>query len=466
MSFNNKINRLAQTSKQDSIKSIGVPTGQNIPQTGQQNAMKNFALQTGGSMAVSNVKENVPENLMEYGAKKGLEKFAPKLMQSVPKPNPVGLANLAKGGAGAVAGFGLEAGLSLAEEMQGPKVIFNNYYQDYVKLLNALASEFPQNQELQNMVNLGKQIGQKTHQIMMTSKVQGPTLGKAVGTGIQSAKDQASGFVDLGKMAIGQQPTTATYNHKMQRLAIVGEANLTDVGRKALVGTVGGGLAGGLPGAAIGAAVGAGVPIMQNIYHHTRSDAYQSAAYTNQLKEKGYTLTAQLAKVDPQAAQMLEKYINDLDIYVKQKIYKGGGTAFEKGIDAVTKFFTKEKDQEVDQSTVDQANSMAQQPQSQQQEMSGQNSTSQEQPAENSPEQDQNIQVGVQQIMDIYNEGMQYYNAGNLQAYNQYKMQYNQAIQTITNYIAQKYPDQDPNAMLEQIMQQQQAQQQQMQQPQ
>jgi hypothetical protein len=466
MSFNNKINRLAQTSKQDSIKSIGVLTGQNIPQTGQQNAMKNFALQTGGSMAVSNVKENVPENLMEYGAKKGLEKFAPKLMQSVPKPNPVGLANLAKGGAGAVAGFGLEAGLSLAEEMQGPKVIFNNYYQDYVKLLNALASEFPQNQELQNMVNLGKQIGQKTHQIMMTSKVQGPTLGKAVGTGIQSAKDQASGFVDLGKMAIGQQPTTATYNHKMQRLAIVGEANLTDVGRKALVGTVGGGLAGGLPGAAIGAAVGAGVPIMQNIYHHTRSDAYQSAAYTNQLKEKGYTLTAQLAKVDPQAAQMLEKYINDLDIYVKQKIYKGGGTAFEKGIDAVTKFFTKEKDQEVDQSTVDQANSMAQQPQSQQQEMSGQNSTSQEQPAENSPEQDQNIQVGVQQIMDIYNEGMQYYNAGNLQAYNQYKMQYNQAIQTITNYIAQKYPDQDPNAMLEQIMQQQQAQQQQMQQPQ
>ena len=83
---------------------------------------------------------------------------------------------------------------------------------------------------------------------------------------------------------------------------------------------------------------------------------------------------------------------------------------------------------------------------------------------QNSPEQDQNIQVGVQQIMDIYNEGMQYYNAGNLQAYNQYKMQYNQAIQTITNYIAQKYPDQDPSAMLGQIMQQQQAQQQQMQQ--
>jgi len=468
MSFNNKINRLAQTSKQDSIKSIGVPTGQNIPQTGQQNAMKNFALQTGGSMAVSNVKENVPENLMEYGAKKGLEKFAPKLMQSVPKPNPVGLANLAKGGAGAVAGFGLEAGLSLAEEMQGPKVIFNNYYQDYVKLLNALASEFPQNQELQNMVNLGKQIGQKTHQIMMTSKVQGPTLGKAVGTGIQSAKDQASGFVDLGKMAMGvqpsaaaseQQPTTATYNHKMQRLAIVGEANLNEVGVQALKGTVGGGLAGGLPGAAIGAAVGAGVPIMQNIYHHTRSDAYQSAAYTNQLKEKGYTLTAQLAKVDPQAAQMLEKYINDLDIYVKQKIYKGGGTAFEKGVDAVTKFFTREKDQEVDQSTVDQANSMAQQPQSQQQAMSGQNSTSQEQPAENVPEQDPQISQSVQYLMDIYQQGMQYYNAGDAQNYNAIKAQYTQGMQNLTQYVTQNYPDQDPNMILGQYVQQMQQQQ-------
>jgi hypothetical protein len=465
MSFNNKINRLAQTNRQDSTKSIDVPTG-HMPQPGQQNAMKDFALQTGGSMAVSNVKENVPENLLEYGAKKGFEKFAPNLMKAAPKVNPVGLAGVAKGGAGAAVGFGLEAGLSLAEEMQGPKVIFNNYYQDYVKLLNALASEFPQNQELQNMVNLGKQIGQRTHQIMMTSKVQGPTLGKAVGTGFQSAKDTASGFVDLGKMAIGQQPTTATYNHKMQRLAIVGEADITEVGRNVFTGTVSGAAMGGLPGAAIGAAVGAGVPIIKNLYHHTRSDAYQSAAYTNQLKEKGYTLTAQLAKVDPQAAKMLEKYINDLDIYVKQKIYKGGGTGFEKGIDAVTKFFTREKDQEVDQSTVDQANSMAQQPQSQQQEMSGQNLTGQEQPTQNSPEQDQNIQIGVQQMMDIYNEGMQYYNAGNLQAYNQYNMQYNQAIQTITNYIAQKYPDQDPNAILGQIMQQQQAQQQQMQQPQ
>ena len=336
MSFNNKLNRLAQTSKQESFTDIDVPSGRNMTKVNPQDAMKDFAVQTGGSMAVSNVKENVPENLLEYGAKKGLEKFAPKFMQSAPKPTPGGIANLAKGGAGAAVGIGLQAGLSLAEEMQGPKVIFNNYYQDYVKLLNALASEFPDNQELQNMVNLGRRVGQQALQTIMTSKIQGPTLGQAIGTGFQSAKDQASGFVDLGKMAMGvqpaaaasgQQPTTAIYNHKMKKIAIVGEIEAGRTGMGAFQGMVGGGMAGGLPGAAIGAAVGAGVPIMQNIYHHTRSNEYQAAAYTNELKVKGQTLTAQLAKVDPQAAQMLEKYITDLDNYVKQKIYKGGGTA-------------------------------------------------------------------------------------------------------------------------------------------
>jgi hypothetical protein len=208
---------------------------------------------------------------------------------------------------------------------------------------------------------------------------------------------------------------------------------------------------------------------MQNIYHHTRSNEYQAAAYTNELKQKGMTLAAQMQKVNPQLAQDLSNYIYNLDNYVKQKIYKGGGTAFEKGIDKITKFFTREKDEAVDQNFVDQGNYIGQMtPEEQEQDkqlyMQNVGAGAPQNTTQNSPEQDQNIQVGVQQIMDIYNEGMQYYNAGNLQAYNQYKMQYNQAIQTITNYIAQKYPDQDPNAMLGQIMQQQQAQQQQMQQ--
>jgi hypothetical protein len=165
---------------------------------------------------------------------------------------------------------------------------------------------------------------------------------------------------------------------------------------------------------------------------------------------------------------MLDKYIYDLDNYVKQKIYKGGGTAFEKGIDSVTKFFTREKDQAVDQSTVDQANSMAQKPQSQQQEMSGQNSTGQEQPAENVSEQDPQISQSVQYLMEIYQQGMQYYNSGDAQNYNAIKTQYTQGLQNLNQYISQNYPDQDPNMILSEYVQQMQQMQQQenMQQPQ
>jgi hypothetical protein len=325
---------------------------------------------------------------------------------------------------------------------------------------------------LQYLIASGKQLGQAALQVMNSSNVQGPTIGQALSTGVQSGKEQAQAYMDMGKMMMGQKPSLATYNHKMQRLAIVGEAEvgrtIGEAGKGALIGFAGGGNP---ISAAIGAATGAAMPIMQNIYHHTRSNEYQAAAYTNELKQKGMTLVAQMQKVNPELAQDLSNYIYNLDNYVKQKIYKGGGTAFEKGIDKITKFFTREKDEAVDQNFVDQGNYIGQMtPEEQEQDkqlyMQNVGAGAPQNTTQNSPEQDQNIQVGVQQIMDIYNEGMQYYNAGNLQAYNQYKMQYNQAIQTITNYIAQKYPDQDPNAMLEQIMQQQQAQQQQMQQPQ
>ena len=457
MSFNNKLNRLAQA-----------------PTTEQ---LKDMAVQAAGQKVVSEVKENVPENIAEYGAKQGIQKLAPSLLKTV-KPPPGGLTGKLAGPRGMAAALALEGGISLAEEMQGPKKIFNNYYQDYVKLLNALASEFPQNQELQNLVRMGKQLGQTASQVMNSSNVQGPTLGQALATGVETGKQQAQSYVDLAKVMTGQNPTVATYNHKMQRLAIVGEAEVTrtlgEAGKGAVIG-----FAGGLNplSAAIGAATGAAMPIMQNIYHHTRSNEYQAAAYTNELNQKGMTLVAQLQKVNPKLAEDLSTYIYNLDNYVKQKIYKGGGTAFEKGIDKLTKFFTREKDQAVDENFVQSANDIAQMsPEEQEQDRqlyleevganTEQNNTQNN--TQNSPEQDQNIVIGVQQIMDIYNEGMAYYNAGNLQAYNQYKMQYNQAIQTINNYIAQKYPDQDPNVILGQVMKQQQAQQQQgnMQQPQ
>ena len=129
MSFNNKINRQAQTMQQPSFKDL--------------------AIQAAGQKAVSEIKENVPENIVEYGAKQGVQKLAPSLLNSV-KPQ-VGLTGKLAGPRGMAAGMAIQGALSLAEEMQGPKKIFNDYYQDYVKLLNALASEYPQNQELQNI---------------------------------------------------------------------------------------------------------------------------------------------------------------------------------------------------------------------------------------------------------------------------------------------------------------------------
>ena len=441
MSFNNKLNRLAQAAPQP---------------TASQPTVQQLATQAAGKKAVTELKENVPENVIEYGAKQGVQKFAPGLLKTV-KPMPTGVKGLLAGGKGLAAGMVLQGGISLAEEMQGPKKIFNNYYPDYVKLLNALASEFPQNQELQNMVNLGKQIGQKSQQIMMSSNVQGPTIGQAIGTGISTGKEQALSYLDMGKAMMGmqQQPTNATYNHKMQRLAIVGEAEATRTMTEAGKGTLLGFAAGGNPlTALIGGAVGAATPIMQNIYHHTRSNEYQAAAYTNELKDKGMTLVSQLEKVDPVAAKALYNYVTTIDNYVKKNIYKGGGTAFEKGIDAVTKFFTREKDQDVNQDLVNAANEGADlSPEEYQQELSSvYNSLGS--PSNPAPvnQNDQNISVGIEQLNDIYQEGMQYYNAGNTQQYNQIKLQYDQGVQTLTNYIAQKYPGSDPNAILKQYM--------------
>ena len=53
MSFNNKINRQAQTMQQPSFKDL--------------------AIQAAGQKAVSEVKENIPENIVEYGAKQGVQ---------------------------------------------------------------------------------------------------------------------------------------------------------------------------------------------------------------------------------------------------------------------------------------------------------------------------------------------------------------------------------------------------------
>jgi hypothetical protein len=252
-------------------------------------------------------------------------------------------------------------------------------------------------------------------------------------------------------MALGRTPAQAVYNHKMTKVAIVGEANFGQYGRGALEGAAGG-LAGGAVGVGIGAASGAGYEIGKDIWHNTRSNQYKAAAYTNQLIEKVSSMAAQLNKFNPQAAALLSKYANDLNNYVKQNIYKGGGTALEKGISSITNFFTGQKDQKADQSTIDQANELAQGGQSQQQ------LQSEEMQQQASPSQDPQISQGVQYLMGIYQQGMQYYNAGDAQNYNAIKAQYTQGMQNLTQYVTQNYPDQDPNMILGQYVQQMQQQ--------
>lgn len=442
MSFNNKRHITAQAKNNFNPQSV--------------------ALDVGRQMATENTKENITQEGMEKGITKGLQNFNPKLK---PTTNMSGLKGM---GVGLATAVGTSSLLNLAEEMKGPKAIFNDYMTDYTKLLNALSALFPQQQELQNMINLGKQIGQQTSNMMAASNVKGPSLTQAVGTGLKSGVEQAKGLTDLGGMALGRTPAQAVYNHKMTKIAIVGEANFGQYGRGAIEGAAGG-LVGGAVGAGVGAATGAGYEIGKDIWHNTRSNQYKAAAYTNQLVEKVTSMAAQLNKVNPQAAALLSKYANDLNNYVKQKIYKGGGTALERGINSITNFFSGQKDQNVDQSTIDQANALAQRGQNQQQPQAlGEGGQNQQQPQEEEmlqqadPSQDPQIAQGVQYLMGIYQQGMQFYNDGDAQNYNTIKAQYTQGLQNLNEYVAQNYPDQDPKMILGQYVQQ--IQQQQMQQ--
>lgn len=436
MSFNNKKYTFAQNKKDFNPQSV--------------------ALDLGRQMAVENTKENIAQEGLERGISKGIQKFNPNLK---PTQNIQGLKGM---GLGLATSVGTSSLLNLAEEMKGPKAIFNDYMTDYTKLLNALGALYPQHQELQNMINLGRQLGQKSSYIINSSNVKGPSLTQAVGTGLQSGVQQAKGIADLGGMALGRTPAQAVYNHNMTKIAIVGEANFGQYGRAALEGAAGGVVGGGV-GMGIGAATGAGYEIGKDIWHNTRSNQYKAAAYTNQLIEKVSSMAAQLNKVNPQAAAMLSKYATDLDNYVKQNVYKGGGTALEKGISAITNFFTGQKDQKADQSTVDAANSLAQGGQNQQQNQ--QQNQLQGQVEENQGQadatQDPQIAQTVQYLMGIYQQGMQFYNSGDAQNYNAYKAQYNQGLQNLNQYVAQKYPNQDPNMILGQYIQQMQQTQQQ-----
>lgn len=199
------------------------------------------------------------------------------------------LPSFVAGGAGLLAA---EGAMSLVENIKGDLGIYKDYLTDFNKDLDALSKLYPKNNDLQMMIFLIRKFGDKGLNI------------------IEEAK----------------KPVNASRN-KRYKIAIVGDANWGSYGHQ------------GLSGAAMGAAMSAGNPIgaligglgmgladaSKDIFHNLQSKEYKAAAYTHELVEKTRTLVNQLAKYDKLFATQLNKFVNELDVYVRKNIYKEEG---------------------------------------------------------------------------------------------------------------------------------------------
>jgi hypothetical protein len=237
----------------------------------------------------------------------------------------------------------------------------------------------------------------------------------------------------------------AAFNNKNNRLATIGDfkSNIGDYARQTAIGAgsgaIGGGLLGSIvPGAGnlIGAAAGAitgGIgglagAIGGDIAYQFKNNAQKASWNAGEMQEKLGTMADQLQKINPQVGLMLRKLGQDIKNTIEVNHEKKWGANMKNSYD-----------KELQQS---------------QQGQQGQNVA-----------QDPQISQGVEYLMGIYQQGMQYYNAGDAQNYNAYKAEYTQGLQNLNQYVTQNYPDQDPNMILGQYVQQmQQMQQQQMQQ--
>ena len=240
----------------------------------------------------------------------------------------------------------------------------------------------------------------------------------------------------------------ASYNNKNKRLAIIGDfaGNRGDYARQTAIGAGTGAMGGGLVGSiapGIGNLIGAGVGAVTgglsglagamagDIVYQFKNNAQKASWNAGEMQEKLMTMAEQIQKINPQISVMLNKLGQDVKNYIEVNLEKKRGANMRNSYD-----------QEL------------QQMQQGQQGQQGENVA-----------QDPQISQGVQYLMGIYQQGMQYYNSGDAQNYNAYKAQYSQGLQNLNQYVAQNYPDQDPNMILSQYVQQmQQMQQQQMQQ--
>jgi hypothetical protein len=242
------------------------------------------------------------------------------------------------------------------------------------------------------------------------------------------------------QMNSGAQTFTkkASYNNKNNRLATIGDfsSNRGDYARQTLIGAGTGAMGGGLLGSVapgIGNLIGAGVgavtgaiggfagAIGGDIAYQFKNNAQKASWNAGEMQEKVSTMADQLQKTNPQVSIMLRKLGQDVKNYIEVNHEKKRGANMKNSYD-----------QELQQ--------MQQGQQGQQQATNG--------------AEDTQVSQGVQYLMGIYQQGMQYYNAGDAQNYNAIKAQYTQGLQNLTQYISQNYPDQDPNMILGQYVQQ------------
>ena len=138
-------------------------------------------------------------------------------------------------------------------------------------------------------------------------------------------------------------------------------------------------------------------------------------------------LADQIQKTNPQVSLMLRKLGQDIKNYIEVNHEKKWGANMKNSYD-----------QELQQM--------------QQGQQEGQQQGQQGQEQASNVAEDPQISQGVQYLMGIYEQGMQYYNSGDAQNYNAIKAQYNQGLQNLNQYIGQNYPDQDPNMILGQYV--------------
>ena len=369
-------------------------------------------------LADTSLRDTVSDLASGYGvgqsdeiAKKALTKFNPGQIATKVKPS----ANIA----GMAVGIAADPLINLGEALlTGPAKMYSSRMSDAIKNIAAIKKLIPNDPNLTALLD---------------------SLSQQMNSGAQSftakTNNQAAPIQNNQAAPIqNNQAVNASYNNKMNRVAVIGDptSNLGDYGRQALIGAGGGALLGGPLGMLTGAIGGLASAAAGDVVYQFKNNAQKASWNAGEMQEKLGTMADQLQKTNPQVSIMLRKLGQDVKNYIEVTHEKKRGANMKNSYD-------KELQQ-------------------MQQGQPGQQQTP-------SIEQDPQISQGVQYLMGIYQQGMQFYNSGDAQNYNTYKLQYTQGLQNLNQYIVQKYPNQDPNVILGQYLQQQQEmQQQQMQQ--